>query len=147
LTVLLLAVPAFLGSGVQRMWAMRVFSPVRISMGLYRAAEYMREHGDARDIFQDSQFDRAYIVAALSERRAYVVHAMNPTRYNSALVAERADAIDILVRLRDASAITAKVRELGFRWYLLSPGDRVDWPEEITGRPAFELDGYRLYRF
>jgi hypothetical protein len=147
LTVLLLAVPAFLGSGIHRMWNMRMFSPVRIPIGLYRAAEYMRDHGDARDVFQDAEFDRAYTVAALSERRAYVVHAMNPSRYNSALVAERADAIDALVRLRDSAAIAAHARELGLRWFLLNPGDQVDWPKEITGRPAFELGGFRLYRF
>jgi len=147
LTVLLFAVPAFLGSGIHRMWNMGMFSPVRIPIGLYRAAEYMRDHGDARDVFQDAEFDRAYTVAALSERRAYVVHAMNPSRYNSALVAERADAIDALVRLRDSAAIAAHARELGLRWFLLNPGDQVDWPKEITGRPAFELGGFRLYRF
>jgi hypothetical protein len=48
MAVLLLAVPAYFGSGVQRMWAMRNFSPVRVPIGLYRAAEYMRDHGGAR---------------------------------------------------------------------------------------------------
>jgi hypothetical protein len=147
LTVLLLAVPAYLGSGVQRMWAMSMFSPVRVPVGLYRAAEYMRDHGDARDVFQDLAFDRTYTVAALSERRAYVAHAMNPSRHNSALVAERTNAIDALRRLRDAAAIAARARELGIRWFLLNPSSRVDWPEEITGRPAFERGGFRLYRF
>ena len=70
---LLMAVPAFLGAGVQRMWAMRTFSPrLRVPIGLYRAAEYMRDHGAAQDVFQDSQLDRTYTVAALSERRAFV---------------------------------------------------------------------------
>jgi hypothetical protein len=147
LTVLLLAVPAFLGSGIQQNWAMRMFSPVRVPIGLYRAAEYMRDHGDARDIFEDSESDRTYTVAALSERRAYVVQAMNPSRYNSALVEERSDAIEALMRLRDSAAIAARARELGLRWFLLNPGNQVDWPEEITGRPAFELGGFRLYRF
>jgi hypothetical protein len=147
LTVLLLAYPAFRGSGIQRMWAMGMFSPIRVPMGLYRAAEYMRDHGDTRDVFQDSQFDRTYTVAALSERRAYVVHAMNPSRHNSALVAERSDAIDALVSLRDSAAIAARARELGVRWFLLSPGSQVDWPDDITSRPAFERGGFRLYRF
>jgi len=52
-----------------------------------------------------------------------------------------------LVSLRDSAAIAAHARELGLRWFLLNPGDRVAWPDEITGRPAFELGGYRLYRF
>ncbi len=147
LTVLLLAVPAFLGPGIQRNWAMRMFSPVRVPIGLYRAAEYMRDHGDARDVFEDSESDRTYTVAALSERRAYVVQAMNPSRYNSVLVEERSDAIEALMRLRDSAAVAARARELGLRWFLLNPGNQVDWPEEITGRPAFELGGFRLYRF
>jgi hypothetical protein len=147
LTVLLLAVPAFLGSGIQRMWSMRMLSPVRVPLGLHRAAEYMRNHSDARDVFQDSEFDRTSAVAALSERRAYVADALNPSRHNSALVAERLGAIDALVNLRDSAAIVAHARELGLRWYLLTPGSRVEWPEEITGRPAFELGGFRLYRF
>jgi hypothetical protein len=144
LAVLLMAVPAFFGSGVQGMWAMRKFSPVRVPIGLVQAAEYMRDHGDTRDIFQDSQFDRTYTVAALSERRAYAARTMTRIRYNSERVEERAEAIDKLMDLRDPAAIA---RELGLNWFLLNPGDRVKWPEEIANRPAFEMGGYRLYRF
>jgi len=147
LAVLLMAVPAFFGSGVQRMWAMRMFSPVRVPIGLYRAAEYMRDHGSARDVFQDSEFDRTYTVAALSERRAYAARTMTRIRYNSERVEERAEAIDKLMQLRDPAAVAATARELGLRWFLLDPGDKVEWPEAIANRPAFELGGYRLYRF
>ena len=147
LAVLLMTVPAYFGSGVQRMWVMRNFSPVRVPIGLYRAAQYMRDHGDARDVFQDSQFDRTYTVAALSERRAYAARTMTRIRHNSERVEERAEAIDKLMQLRDPAAITATARELGLRWFLLNPSDRVEWPEAIANRPAFELGGYRLYRF
>jgi hypothetical protein len=142
-----MTVPAFFGSGVQRMWAMRKFSPVRVPIGLYRAAEYMRDHGGARDVFQDSQLDRTYTVAALSERRAYAARTMTRIRYNSERVEERAEAIDKLMQLRDPAAVAATARELGLQWFLLNPSDRVAWPEAIATRPAFELEGYRLYRF
>ena len=46
---------------------MRMFSPVRVPNGLVAAAEYMRDHGDSQDIFQDSQFDRTCAVAALAD--------------------------------------------------------------------------------
>src|ERR1700690_3140964 len=69
--ILLMAVPAFLGSGVQRMWAMPKISPVLLPIGLVRAAQYIHDHGSTNDVFQDSQFDRTYAVAALSERRAF----------------------------------------------------------------------------
>jgi hypothetical protein len=147
LAVLLMAVPAYFGSGVQRMWAMRKFSPVRVPIGLYRAAEYMRDHGSARDVFQDSQFDRTYTVAALSEHRAYAARTMTRISSNSERVEERAESIDKLMQLRDSAAVAATARELGLQWFLLEPGSKVEWPEEIANRPAFELDGYRLYRF
>jgi hypothetical protein len=143
LAVLLMAVPAYFGSGVQRMWAMRRFSPVR----LYRAAEYMRNHGGTRDVFQDSQFDRTYTVAALSERRAYAARTMTRMSYHSDWIEQRTEAIDKLMQLRDPAALAATTRELGLRWFLLDPSDRVEWPEAIANRPAFEMGGYRLYRF
>jgi hypothetical protein len=147
LAVLLMAVPAYFGSGVQRMWAMRNFSSVRVPLGLVRAAEYMRDHGDAQDIFQDAQFDRTYTVAALSERRAYASRTMTITSYNNEKVEERAEAIEKLMDLHNAVAIATTARKLGLRWFLLEPGSQVRWTEEIANRPAFELGGYRLYRF
>ena len=147
LAVLLMAVPAYFGAGVQRMWAMRMFSPVRIPIGLYRAAQYMRDHGDAHDVFQDSQFDRTYTVAGLSERRAYAARTMTRISYNSEQVEARAEAIENLMQLHNPDAIAATTRKFGLRWFLLTPSDRVRWPEAIAGQPAFELDGYRLYRF
>jgi len=147
LAVLLMAVPAFFGSGVQRMWAMRKFSSVRVPIGLYRAAEYMRDHGNAGDVFQDSQFDRTYTVAALSERRAYASHTMTRMSYNSERVEEREEAIEKLTQLDDPATVAATARKLGLNWFLLNPSDKVAWPEAIASRPAFERDGYRLYRF
>jgi hypothetical protein len=147
LAVLLMAVPAYFGSGVQRMWAMRNFSPVRVPIGLYRAAEYMRNHGDAQDVFQDSQFDRTYTVAALSERRSYASHTMTRISYNSDKVEEREEAIDKLMQLHNPAAIAATARKLGLGWFLLEPGTQVRWQEDVVNRPAFELGGYRLYRF
>jgi hypothetical protein len=107
----------------------------------------MRDHGSTRDVFQDSQFDRTYTVAALSEHRAYAARTMTRISYNSEQVEERAESIEKLMQLRDPAAVAASARELGLRWFLLNPGDRVEWPEEIANRPAFELGGYRLYRF
>jgi hypothetical protein len=147
LAILLLAVPTFLGSGVQRNWAMRLFSPVRVPVGLVRAAEYMRGHGGPRDVFQDSQFDRTYTVAALSERRAYASRTMTITSYNNEKVEERAEAIEKLMDLHNAVAVATTARKLGLRWFLLEPGSQVRWTEELANQPAFEFGGYRLYRF
>ena len=147
LTVLLLVLPALLGSGVQRMWAMRMFSPVRVPNGLVRAAEYMRDHGDSHDLFQDSQFDRTCAVAALAERSNYAARTLTVMDYNIELLRQRIAFIESFMELRDAAAIVATARQIGLRWFLLDPGDQIAWPAQIAQRPVFELDGYRLYRF
>jgi hypothetical protein len=147
LAVLLLALPALAGSGVQRMWAMRMFSPVRVPIGLVRAAEYMRDHGDSHDVFQDSQFDRTCAVAALAERSNYAARTLTIMDYNIDLLQQRIAFIERFMELRDAPAVVATAHQIGLRWFLLEPGDQLGWPAEIAQRPAFELDGYRLYRF
>jgi hypothetical protein len=72
---------------------------------------------------------------------------MTLIRYNSERVEERVEAIDKLIDLRDPAAIATTARELGLNWFLLNPSDQVRWPEAIANRPAFEMGGYRLYRF
>jgi hypothetical protein len=145
--VLFLAVPAFLGAGDQRIWAMRMFSPVRVPIGLVRSAEYIRDHSDGQDLIQDSQFDRTYAVAALAERRTYASRSLTTITYHIDLLQQRIAFIESLMELRDAAAVLATARQIGLRWFLLDPGDQIAWPAEIAERPAFELGGYRLYRF
>jgi hypothetical protein len=147
LAILLMVVPGFFGSGVQRMWSMREFSQLRVPIGLVRAAEYMRDQGSAGDVFQDSLFDWTYTVAALSERRAYAARTLTRMPYHSDMVEERAAAIERFMGLRDANAVVATARKLGFRWFLLKPASNVDWPADIANHPAFELNRFRLYRF
>ena len=147
LALLLMAVPAFFGSGVQLMWAMPVISPVRLPIGVVRAAQYIRDHGSTEDVFQDSQFDRTYTVAALSERRAFASRTMTRMPYRSEMVEQRAVAIDRFMGIRQPKLIVATARALGFRWFLLEPGDRVDWPAEIANNPAFQMGPFRLYEF
>jgi hypothetical protein len=145
--IALLALPGILGSGVQRQWAMPMFSPVRVPIGLVRAAEYMRDHGENGDVFQDSQFDRTCAVAALSERSPYASRSLTIINYNGDLLGQRIALVEGLMDLRDAAAVAATARQLGLRWFLLDPGDQIAWPSELAQRPAFELGGYRLYRF
>jgi hypothetical protein len=87
LGTVLLSVPALLGSGVQLMWVMPKISPVRLPTALVRAAEYIRTQADPDDVFQDSQFDRFYAIAALSERRTFVAHTLTNMPFRAEEVA------------------------------------------------------------
>jgi hypothetical protein len=145
--IVLMGVPAFFGAGVQKMWAMPRISPVRIPIALLRVTEYIRDHGSAKDVIQDSQFDRTYVVAALSERMPFAARTMTRMPYHSEMVEQRASAIEHFMGIRQPKLVTATARTLGFRWFLLEPGDRVDWPAEITNHPAFQMGPFRLYQF
>jgi len=144
---LLMATPARLGPGVQLMWAMPRISPVRVPTALVQVADYIRAHGTSDDIFQDSQFDRIYTVAALSERRAWAAHTLTRMPFRAELIEARENALEHFMGLRHPKLIAGTAHAFGFRWFLLQQGDRVDWPPEITDHPAFEAGPFRLYEF
>lgn len=145
--VVLMAVPAWLGSGVHRMWAMRSISPpLHVPTGLVRAAEFIRDHAEVHDLIQDSQLDRLSLVTALSDRQAFAGRALTRMPHNADRVDARAGAMEKLMALRDPRAVTATAQAFGVRWFLLNRGDRVAWAEALASRPAFELEGYRVYR-
>ncbi|HEU5076411.1 MAG TPA: hypothetical protein VFU02_19605 [Polyangiaceae bacterium] len=143
----LMAVPAFLGSGVQLLWAMPRISPVRVPSALVRVAEYLRTHGGREDIFQDSQFDRTYAIAALSERRSFVSHTMTRMPFRGETVAARTAAIDRLMGLAQPKLVVGTARAYGVRWFILHKGNRVNWPPELADHPKFEQGSFTVYEF
>jgi hypothetical protein len=148
LSCVLMVVPAIFGAGVHRMWALpRISPPVNVPTGLVHAVQFVRDHSDRRDLLQDSRFDRYAAVAALSERRPFVARSMTRMPAHAEMVEERVEMVEQWAALREASAITESAHKLGIRWYLLTRGDTVNWPEDIANHPAFEEDGYKIYRF
>lgn len=148
LSLILMVVPAIFGAGVHRMWALANISPpLNVPRGLVESAQYIREHSAPGDLIQDSLFDRFCALAALSERKPYVARSQTRIMHNAEVVEERAEMVDKLTELRDADEINATARKLGIRWFLLTRGQPVKWPEAFASHPAFERDGYRLYRF
>jgi hypothetical protein len=143
---LLLVVPAKLGQGVQLMWVMPKISPVRLPTSLVRVAEYLREH-DTKEVFQDSQFDRFYALAALSERRTFVAHTLTLMPYRAEMVATRSAAVDRLMRLDNPKLVAATARVFGIRWFVRQQGNLVRWPAAVRDAPAFEQDGFSVYDF
>jgi len=147
LAALLMVVPAVFGPGVQLMWAMPRISPVRLPVSLMAVADYIRAHGGSEDVFQDSQFDQTYTLAALSERRTFVTHTMTRNPFRGEMVDTRTAAIDRFMGIRQPKLVVATARAFGFRWFVLERGDRVDWPPEIADHPVFESGPFRLYEF
>lgn len=143
---LLLAVPAFLGRGVQALPAMSRTSPVRVPSSLLEVVSHLRKHGGPADVFQDSQFDRTYVLGALSERRTFVSHTMTTMPFRGDLVAARTAAVDRLMSLRDPKLVAATARTFGIRWFILQRGNSVNWPSSAI-RPVLEAGPFRLYEF
>ena len=145
--VLLLTVPATLGSGVQLMWVMRNISPARVPAALVQVAEYIRTHGDKDDVFQDAEFDRYAAIAALSERRAFVAHTLTKMPYRAEMVAKRADAVNRLLDLRLGLLVKTTGRLMGIRWFVRFQGARANWPAEMRDNPHFRAGPYSVYDF
>jgi hypothetical protein len=145
--LLLLAVPGRFGAGVQQLWAMPHMAPVRLPSSLVRVADFMREQDHPEDVFQDSQFDRSYALAALSERRTFVAHTMTRMPFRAEMVEARTAAIEQFMGIRQPKAVRATARAFGFRWFVLEPGDHVAWPAEIASEPVLHAGPFKLYEF
>jgi hypothetical protein len=143
----LMVVPAVFGSGVQLMWAMPRISPVILPAAMVRVAEFIRTHGSSEDLFQDSQFDRTYVIGALSERRSFVSHTMTNMPYRAEMVAARTGAIDRLMESSQPKLVLGMARAFGIRWFVLHRGNRVNWPPAIREYPALEAGTYTVYEF
>ncbi len=147
LSTLLLAVPAAFGPGVQLMWVMPQISPVRVPASLLRVAEHMRTHGDPSDLFQDSQFDRIYALAALSERRPFVSHTLTHMPFRAETVARRSAAVDRLMSLEQSKLVVATARAYGVRWFVIQRGSKIRWPASLTDDAALKDGTFSLYDF
>jgi hypothetical protein len=143
----LLVVPGMLGPGVQRMWSMPKLSPVLLPSTLVRVAEHMRARGSSEDVFQDSQFDRIYALAALSERRAFVSHTLTRMPFRAEMVATRSAAVDRLMGLGQESLVRGTAQAYGIRWFVLQRGNKVHWPAELAKSPAFQSGSFTVYEF
>lgn len=145
LAAVLLIVPAYHGRQVQLLWAMPRISPVRLPSALVRVAEHLRTHGDRQDVFQDSQFDRFYAIAALSERRTFVAHTLTNMPHRGEQVAARTAAVDQMMLQRLPKLVVGTAQAFGIRWFVRRAGDRVNWPPELADAPALEVGAFRVY--
>jgi hypothetical protein len=128
------------------MWAMPRLSPVRLPSAFVRVAEYLRTHGSASDVFQDSQFDRTYVIAALSERRTFVSHTMTRMPHRGEMIAIRTAAIDRLMGLEQAKLVAGTARAFGIRWFVLHRGNSVNW-RPGAAKPVLDAGVLTLYEF
>jgi len=142
---LLLSVPACLGRGVQTMWAMPQMSPQRVPASVVEVAQYMHDHGDPEDVFQHSQFDRTYTLAALSERRTFVSHTLTRMPFRGELIESRSAIVERLMSMRQARPIAAAARAYGFRWFVYERGEKLSWPEEVKNSAVLSTGELTLY--
>jgi hypothetical protein len=147
LAAVLMAVPASFGPGVQLMWVMSKISPVRLPKPLVEVAEHIRTHGPPDDIFQDSQFDRIYAIAALSERRPFVAHTLTRMPFRAEMVATRSAAVDRLMAISRPKLVLGTARAYGLRWFVVHRGNKVQWPAGIADNPALQAGSLKLYDF
>jgi hypothetical protein len=147
LAVVLMVVPALKGCGIQRIPMMPEASYLPFPTGLLKVAEYMRNHGKPKDLFEDSSLDTNYLVAALADRQPYVSRTFIRVAYNEKLVEQRVAEVVQLMNLADPSLVAATAHRLGIKWFVLRPGQPVRWAAALVNKPAFADGGFRLYRF
>jgi len=145
-SALLLVVPAARGArGVQAKpgWSL---ARVEVPTALVRVADWLRTHAAPDDVVQDAHGDPRLALAALSDRRPFVVRFWMRVRYGQEEIATRSAELDSLLRASSEEELRALAVRTRIRWIVLHPGDAPPWPPAFVARPAFESSGFRAYR-
>ncbi len=145
LVAIALLVPASLGRGVQLMWVMHAISPIRVPHALLHMTDYLLTHSQPGEVIQDSQFDRYYIIAALSERRSFVAHPLTLMPYRADMVERRSDAVDRLMTLNLPKLVKATAGVFGLRYFILQRGSQVRWPQEMLDEAVFQEGAFSVF--
>jgi hypothetical protein len=112
---------------------------------LVRAAQYIGQHSESRDVIQDSENDPHMLVAALSERREFAADLVISKRSRG--LTERIDNLASFKTMTSEADLLAFATKNKIRWYLLRPQSEVHWPERFQAKSLFDCDGYRVYHF
>lgn len=146
--VLGLVVPLTLAANLQTFPHWSGFASFRELGGvptcLVDAARFIRGHGSADDVVQDSENDPRVWVTALAERPDFAMDT--PNRPPAGLDRRLAD-LAAFKRLTDAADIEAFATRNRIAWYLLRPTGDVAWPAKLQNDAVFECGGYRVFHF
>jgi hypothetical protein len=140
----LLLVPARFGAGIQTMENWR-FGHQRLPAGQVAVADFIRANSPRTDVVQDARIATGMILSALCERQAFA-SGTNGGREPAGLP-ERMSALEELAKVRDSGRVEAFMKGNGIRWYVINPGDPVQWADTLGRPPAFQSGGFRVYRF
>jgi hypothetical protein len=116
-----------------------------VPLCLVKAAEYIRVLSAPGDLLQDSGNDPRFIVTAIAERQLFV----GKLAFGGAnkLQQDRLDAVRKLQSIDELQLLHEFAAYHQIAWYLLRPDSSPAWPAEFLRQPAFECQGYRVYRF
>lgn len=112
---------------------------------LIKSAEFIRDNSQPRDIYQDSENDRRYIVSAITERQIYAGESLFGKPSTS--LRDRLDILDNLLTKHTAVEVITIFSATNIRWYLLHPETEVSWPESIKKAHRYSCEKYRVYYF
>ena len=151
-TVVLCAVPAYYGRGLQQgKWpGASEHYDTRVDAGLVESAKFIRSQPGEDTIVQNSNLEDWFpTLQALSERPSFasrpefwrrVSKAFRSSDYQKQLA-----RLQTLNTARDWNSLRRGVEETGIRWYVVRPSESYPWPDEFLKRPVFEAHGYKVY--
>lgn len=122
----------------------------KLDRGLLACVDHLRQVTSREERFADSEKDPILVVTALAERPAFVCWRQNYTFPGQGALKDarvkRWEELDQLLASTNREEIESWRTRHGVDWLLVHPQEAPRWPANLLAHPAFEADGYRLYR-
>ena len=141
----LIAVPFLLGTNVQvgPEWG-KELTNTSMAIELFKCSSFLREHGRADELVQDSARDPRLALGALSEHPEFAIDYFD--KHMQVLLAGQLRDIESLEQMTDLDQIRRYAAERRLCWYVMHPRHFVPWPRSVVDNPAFTAGGFRVYR-
>jgi len=119
-----------------------------VPTGLIKACSYIRRHGHAEDVIQDSENDPKFWVTALAERQEFAAdYKLWAKIYNPPGLRERLNELSNFKKMKEEQDLMELIKKSKISWYLLRPESKVSWPASVLQKPVFRAGDYRVYHF
>jgi len=142
------SIPIYFGYRIQTMpiWPGGGFDDhAKIPTCLFKTALFIRGKSTPKSVVQDSLNDPKSVLAGLSEQQGFAMD-LSGFRAPDGLK-DRLHELRMFKDMDRYEGVVEFARRNSMDWYVLHPGDKVNWPEPINRRLAFQCGGYRTYYF
>lgn len=142
--ICLLFIPVKLGEGISTIKEFKM-NYQEIPICQLEVANFIKNNGKKSEIIQDSRNDPKFLLSALSDRPIFVIDSGG---YRMPVdIQNRLSLAASMRTVKDLDQIQLIMKNNSITWYVVSPGNDVEWKFAAEKLKVYECGNYSIFKF